>query len=77
MKGKQITSIPDLIIAASEKRSVFEPSSMRRLSDLGAKPAAFVLNMNAVCVFRMIERGLFVYNAPNRSRYTKKEGEVA
>jgi len=68
---KRIECFEDLIRAAGKRQSVcFDPTDCQNISP---KPAAFVLNMNALVVHNWIKRGLVIYT-PSPKRYGRKDG---
>lgn len=64
--SKRIYTMPELVALAAERKSVVIPGSNPRF-----RPAAVVLNMNALQVHGLLRRGLEVY-APKRPRVESK-----
>lgn len=58
MQGCRIKDLPDLIAVAQLKRSVVVPCMVGFKQP---RPAAFVQNLQAVLVQRMIERGMYLW----------------
>lgn len=63
MKGMQITSLEDLSAARDQKRAV----SCHGWS-MGARPAAFVMNLSGEIILRMIRGGLFIHIPEKRRK---------
>jgi hypothetical protein len=57
MKRKKVRSLEELIFLAKLKRSVLLPSRMSQRS----WPAAFVINMQLIKVYDLLEEGIYIY----------------
>jgi hypothetical protein len=57
MKHKRVRSLEELIFLAQLKRSVLLPPRMSQRS----WPAAFVINMQLIKVYHLLEEGIYIY----------------
>jgi hypothetical protein len=57
MKRKKVRSLEELIFLAKLKRSVLLPPRMSQRS----WPAAFVVNMNLMQVYHLLQEGIYIY----------------
>lgn len=75
MKGRRIKTLCELAALAKERRSVV--STLPGSTVHRPQPAAWVMNMQAVWVNDMIERGLYLYDSPKAShrRWLRNEKE--
>ena len=63
MKHNKITTLDELMGAALLRMAVVVPSSRCFQRPL---PAAFIINMQAAIVYRMIKDGMYIYERRNK-----------
>lgn len=68
MKGAKIETLALLRFYALSKRSVIVPTSCWHQKPI---PAAVVLNMQAICVLRLFDRGMYLYEKPKKAERKK------
>ena len=73
MRTRQVHTLSELVSLAMQRRSVVSNSYG------GVLPAAWVANMQAIQVHRMIECGMYLYDSPKASyrRWLRGEKEEA
>jgi hypothetical protein len=59
--GRQMFTLSDLILAAEDKESVVCPASY---SWRKPKPAAVVINLSGLIIYRLLNRGIYIYEKP-------------
>lgn len=57
---EQVTTLARLVELSKEKRSVCTKNNIHWFG-FKYKPAAFVINMSGYMIFKLIEKGLYVY----------------